>query len=84
MLYIILKGAKKILGCLSKTCNKAVRGDMGLETLSRSERAKLKWWGEVASRFYAIQLFSQEWNVKPCRGRQRKMWVKVVEDIFVY
>ena len=30
---IILDGAKQILGCSSKTCNKAVRGDMGLDTL---------------------------------------------------
>ena len=30
---IILGGAKKILGCSSKTCNEAVWGDMGLETL---------------------------------------------------
>ena len=28
---IILGGAKTILGCSSKTCNKAVRGDMGLD-----------------------------------------------------
>ena len=28
---IILGGAKKILGCLSRTCNEAVRGDMDLE-----------------------------------------------------
>ena len=39
---IILGGAKKILGCSSKTCNEAVWGDMGLE--SRRDRAKLKWW----------------------------------------
>ena len=31
--------------CSSKTCNEAVWGDMGLETLkSRRDRAKLKWW----------------------------------------
>ena len=30
---IILDGAKRILGCSSKTCNEAVRGDMGLDTL---------------------------------------------------
>ena len=30
---IILDGAKQILGCSSKTCNEAVRGDMGLDTL---------------------------------------------------
>ena len=42
---ILLGGAKKTLGCSSKTCNEAVRGDMGLETLkSRRDKAKLKWW----------------------------------------
>ena len=30
---IILDGATQILGCSSKTCNEAVRGDMGLDTL---------------------------------------------------
>ena len=30
---IILDGAKRILRCSSKTCNEAVRGDMGLDTL---------------------------------------------------
>ena len=41
---IILDGAKRILGYPSKTCNEAVRGDMGLDTLqSRRDRAKLKW-----------------------------------------
>ena len=40
---IILDGAKRILGCSSKTCNEAVRGDIGLDTLqSRRDRAKLK------------------------------------------
>ena len=83
---IILKGAKKILGCSSKTCNEAVRGDMGLEMLkSRRDKAKLKWWYKLVTMpgsRYAKQLFSQKWNVKPCRGRQRKVWGRVVEDIF--
>ena len=40
---IILDGAKRILRCSSKTCNEAVRGDMGLDTMrSRRDRAKLK------------------------------------------
>ena len=40
---IILDGAKRILGCSSKTCNEAVIGDMGLDTLqSHKDRAKLK------------------------------------------
>ena len=49
---IILDGAKRILGCSSKTCNEAVRGDMGLDTLqSRRDRAKLKWWYKLYSYF---------------------------------
>ena len=66
-------GAKKILGCSSKTCNEAVRGDMGVETLkSRRDKAKLKWLYKLASmsaRRYPRQLFNQEWKVKPRRGR---------------
>ena len=46
---IILDGAKRILGC-SKTCNEAVRGDMGLDTLQSSrDRAKLKWWYKLTT-----------------------------------
>ena len=30
---ILLGGAKKILGCSSRTCNEAVKGDMGLDSL---------------------------------------------------
>ena len=41
---IILRGAKKILECSSETCNEAVRGDMGLETLKGHSDRKLKWW----------------------------------------
>ena len=37
-----------MLGCSSKTCNEAVRGDMGLESLKgRIDRCKLKWWYKV-------------------------------------
>ena len=32
---------------------------------------------------YPKQLFSQEWNVKPHRGRQRKTWSKLIDDIFL-
>ena len=32
---------------------------------------------------YPKQLFSQEWNVKPHRGRQRKTWGIVINDIFL-
>ena len=83
---IILDGAKRILGCSSKTCNQAVRGDMGLDTLqSRRDRAKLKWWYKLATLpedRYPKQLFNQEWNIKPRRGRQRKVWSTMVDDLF--
>ena len=31
---------------------------------------------------YPKQLFQEEWNMKPCRGRQRKVWKRIVYDIF--
>ena len=80
---IILGGAKRILGCSSNTCNEAVRGDMGLETLrSRRDRAKLKWWYKLAT-MPEEKLFSQEWDKKTRRGRQRKTWGRVIDDLFV-
>ena len=30
---VVLGGAKRILGCSSRTCNEAVKGDRGLESL---------------------------------------------------
>ena len=84
----VLGGGKKILGCSSKTCNEAVRGDMGLETLkSHTDKAKLKWWYKLATMpqdRYPKQLFGQEWNVKLHRGRQRKTWGKVIDDILCH
>ena len=83
---IILDGAKWILGCSSKTCNESVRGDMGLDSLhSHRDRAKLKWWYKLATLpedRYPKQLFNQEWNIKPCRGRQRKVLSRILDDIF--
>ena len=47
---VMLGGAKRILGCSSKTCNEAVRGDMGLDTLQeRRDKNKLKWWYNLAA-----------------------------------
>ena len=73
---------------LSKTCNEAVRGDMGLDSLQgRRDKAKLKWWYKVATmpeHQYSGKLFVQEWNVKPRRGRQRKYWCKVVDNLFSF
>ena len=41
----VMTGAKRNLGCSSRTCNEPVRGDMGLGSLQgRRDKAKLKWW----------------------------------------
>ena len=78
---VMIGGAKRI-----RTCNEAVRGDMGLDSLQgRRDKAKLKWWYKVATmpeHRYSRKLFVQEWNVKPRRGRQRKYWCKVVDHLF--
>ena len=83
---ILLGGAKKILGCSSKSYNEAVWGDMGLETLkSRRDRAKLKWWYKfcrLPNNRYPKQLLGQEWEIKPRKGRQKKTWSRIVDDIF--
>ena len=72
--------------CSSKTCNEAVRGDMGLDTLqSRRNRSKLKWCDKLAKLprdRYPKQLFNQEWNIKPRRGRKTKVWSRMVDDLF--
>ena len=60
-----------ILGCSYRTCNKAVRGDMGLDTLrSPSYKAKLKWRYTLACMTedrYPKHLSSQEWSIRPRR-----------------
>ena len=69
-----------------KTCNEAVWGDMGLDTLkSRTARAKLKWWYKVCGlpdNRYPKQLLSQEWEIKPRKDWQRKTWSWTIDDIF--
>ena len=83
---VMLGGAKRILGCSSKTCNEAVRGDMGLETLQgRRDKSKLKVWYKLASMSedrYPRRVFCQDWNAKPRRGRQRKVWSRLVDNLF--
>ena len=40
----LLGGGKCILGCSSKTCNEAVKGDLGIDTLQgHRDKAKSKW-----------------------------------------
>ena len=83
---IMLGGAKRVLGCSSKTSNEAIWGDMGLEFLQgRRDKRKLSWWYKVVNMplsRYPKQLFQEEWNIKPRPGRQRKVWKRVVDDIF--
>ena len=84
--------AKWILKYFSKTCNEAVIRDMGLDVLkNRSDKGKLIWWYKLAifpeNRYlfpenrYPKQLFNQKWNIKPRRGRHRKVWSRMVEDL---
>ena len=56
---------------------------MGLDSLQgRRDKAKLKWLATMPEHRYSRNLFVQEWNVKPRRGRQRKFWCKVVDNLF--
>ena len=84
---VLLGGGKRILGCSSKTCNEAVRGDLGIDTLQgRRDKAKLKWWYKLVTMpedRYPKKLFSQDWNIKSHRGRQRKVWSRIINDLFV-
>ena len=44
---------------------------------ARRDRCKLKWWYKVNDGRYPRLLLDNEWEVKPCRGRQKKTWRKV-------
>ena len=59
---------------------------MGLDTLQRCrDTAKLKWSYKLATLpedRYPKQLFNQEWNIKRRRGRQSKVWSRMVDDLF--
>ena len=83
---VMIGGAKRILGCSSRTCNEALEVTWGwIHSQGRRDKAKLKWWYKVATmpeHRYSRKLFVQEWNVKPRRGRQRKFWCKVVNHLF--
>ena len=51
----------------------------------RRDKHKLSWWYKVVNMplsRYPKQLFQEEWNIKPSPGRQRKLWKRVVDDIF--
>ena len=74
---IMLRGAKRVLGCSSKTSNEVIWGDIDLEFLQgRRDKCKLTWWYKVISMplsRYPKQFFLEEWNIKPCPGRQCKV-----------
>ena len=60
---------------------------MGLGALKgRRDRRKLKWWYKVnnldAERYRRL-LLDSEWEVKVCRGRQRKTWRKVISELLL-
>ena len=83
---VVLGGTKKSLGALLKPVL-VMRGHV-LRDIAKPyrDKAKLKWWHKLATMTqnnYPKQLFSQEWNVKPRRGRQRKTWGEVIDDTFL-
>ena len=50
------------------------------------DRSKLKWWYKVNkldNERYPRVLLDAEWEVKPCRGRQRKTWMKVINELLL-
>ena len=59
---------------------------MGLEILQgRRDKSKLKVWYKLASMSedrYPRKVFSQDWDAKPRRGRQRKVWSRLVDNLF--
>ena len=82
---IMLGGAKRVLGCSSKTSNKPIWGDMGLKVFQgKCNKRKLSWWYKIVNMLLSRnpkQLFLEEWNIKPCPGQQRKVCKRLVDDI---
>ena len=69
-----------------RTCNEAVRGDMGLDSLQGGrDKAKLKWWHKLACMEgdrYHTSCLGRFGILKSRRGCQRKPWSRVVNDSF--
>ena len=57
---------KKILSCSSKTCNEAVWGDFGVESLAlRRAKSKVVWYSKLLGKdknSYRRQIFDKEWG----------------------
>ena len=74
-LKYIYNGAKFLAIELTRRLALLAINNLGL-VCSIEDRAMLKWWYNLATLpedRYLEQLFNQEWNIKPCRGRQRKV-----------
>ena len=75
------------MGALQRHAMRQLGGDLGVDTLQgRKDKAKLKWWYKLVTMpedRYPKKLFSQDWNIKPHRGRQRKVWSRIINDLFV-
>ena len=84
---IMLGGAKRVLGCSSKSSNEAILGDMGLEFLQgRRDKRKLSWWYKIVSMplsRYPKQLLLEELNIKPCPGWQHTVGKRLTDEIIV-
>ena len=74
------------LGALQKHVMRLL-GGLGIDSLQgHRDKAKLKWWYKLVTMpedRYPKMLFSQDWNIKPHRGRQRKVWSRLVDDLFL-
>ena len=56
---------------------------MGLKSLkNRRDRCKPKWWYNLDAEYLRL-LLDSEWEVKLCRGRQRKTWRKVISELLL-
>ena len=74
------------MGFSSKTCNEAVRGDMGLESLrDRRDRAKLKWQYKLA--FMPEDRYPKlvgNGKLSVAEVDRRKAWDRVVDELCVF
>ena len=45
---------------------------------------KVKLYNAHVINWYPRLLLDTEWEVKPCRGRQRKIWMKVITELLLH
>ena len=82
---VLLAASKRILFCSSKTCSKAVWGDLGIEPLElRRNKRKVLWFLRLLRKgkdSFCTKIFEKEWNKCKIPGRKRKQWKKCALDI---